>query len=127
MDSRLKLDPTSPTPIFQQIIDGFEGLIITGALQEKAALPSVRELAVLHSVNPNTVSKAYQLLQSMSLIEPVRGLGLRVSKIDAKLSKKRRSEILDTEVDRLISVAKTLQSTPLELTRLIQERWRGTL
>lgn len=125
MDPRLLLDPNSATPIFQQIIDGFEGMIISGSLQEGAPLPSVRELAIQYSVNPNTVSKAYQLLQAMKLIEPIRGLGLRVSKIDSNFSQKRRKELLYSEIDHLISVAKTLQFTPTELIQVIQKRWKG--
>lgn len=125
MSVRIKLDLTSSKPIFQQIVDGFEGLIVTGVFNEGDDLPSVRDLAVQYSVNPNTVSKAYQLLQSMKLIEPVRGLGLRVSKTDVKSSQKRRSELLKGEVDRLVIVAQNLQCTSAELIRMIHERWKG--
>jgi GntR family transcriptional regulator len=123
----LKLDPSNSDPIFQQIVDEFEGLIISGTLKEGASMPSVRDFAVQHSINPNTVSKAYQLLQNMKLIEPIRGLGLKVSKIDLKTSQQRRRQILMTEVDRTLSVAKTLQASPSELIRLIQARWKGKI
>jgi GntR family transcriptional regulator len=124
MDARWKLDPASPTPIFQQIFDEFEGLIVAGVLREGASLPSVRDFAVRHAVNPNTVSKAYQLLQSRALAEPVRGLGLRVSGIDPTYLQARRAEILTQEIDRTIAVAKSLQSTESEIISLIQARWK---
>lgn len=123
MDVRLKLDPASATPIFQQIFDEFEGMIISGVLGEGVNLPSIRDFAVRHAVNPNTVSKAYQLLQSRALAEPIRGLGLRVSKLDSTYAQARRAELLAQEIDRTVAVAKSLQSTESEIIELIRARW----
>lgn len=123
MSIQIKLDSASSKALFQQIVDEIEALIISGNLVEGESIPSVRDFAVLHSVNPNTVSKAYQILQSKNLIEPVRGIGLKVCKLKSKFVLQRRAEILNAEVDHLVSVAKTLRSTPADLTRLIQARW----
>jgi GntR family transcriptional regulator len=125
MDLRLRLDAANTTPIFQQIFDEFERMIVTGALEQGASLPSVRDLAIRHAVNPNTVSKAYQLLQSRNLAEPVRGLGLRVSRIDRAYAQARRAEILTEEIDRAITVARNLQATESEIIDLFRARWRA--
>ncbi|MEK7356917.1 MAG: GntR family transcriptional regulator, partial [Bdellovibrionota bacterium] len=65
--ARSFIDPTSQTPIFQQIIDELERRIITGVIKTDEFLPSVREFAVSNAVNPNTVAKAYQQLQVLGL------------------------------------------------------------
>ncbi|MES2964016.1 MAG: GntR family transcriptional regulator, partial [Bdellovibrionota bacterium] len=69
--ARSFIDPTSQTPIFQQIVDELEKRILTGELSAGDFLPSVREFAVANSVNPNTIAKAYQQLQSLGLVESV--------------------------------------------------------
>lgn len=124
MDVHLKLDAENPLPLFQQIVNEIEALVITGILKSGESLPSIRDLAVEHSINPNTVSKAYQLLQSMKLIEPIRGLGLKVCKLDTKIMEQRRGHLLNNEVKRLVGVAKTFQITPSELIRLVRSRWK---
>ena len=50
-------------PIYEQIKDKFIELIINNALREGDKLPSVRELASMLTVNPNTISKAYNKLE----------------------------------------------------------------
>jgi len=123
MNVRLKLDPSSSIPIFEQIVAEFEALIISGTLKEGEVIPSVRDLAVHHGINPNTVSKAYQALQRLNLIEPIRGVGLQVGKLDTKASRFRRAALLNAEVDRMLAVATTLKATPSELIRIIETRW----
>ena len=54
--------------LFEQIADYFGSLIAKGAFAPGAALPSVREVALQESVNPNTVVKAYGLLEERGLI-----------------------------------------------------------
>ena len=54
----LKVDPRSSTPIYEQIQLGIKELILKGALQGGEKIPSVREMAGLLTINPNTISKA---------------------------------------------------------------------
>ena len=54
--------------LFEQIADYFAGLIAKGAYAPGSPLPSVREVALQESVNPNTVAKAYGLLEERGLI-----------------------------------------------------------
>lgn len=53
-------------------------MILEGVFQEGTALPSVRQVASDHRINPLTVSKAYQLLVELELVEKRRGLGMFV-------------------------------------------------
>jgi GntR family transcriptional regulator len=66
-------------PIYEQIVDRFQTLILTGAIQADSQLPSVRSLAVELSINPNTIQKAYSVLEKEGYIYPVKGKGNFVS------------------------------------------------
>ncbi len=54
----INIDSRSSKPIYEQIIDGIKENIVRGILKTGDKLPSVRELAVMLTTNPNTVSKA---------------------------------------------------------------------
>lgn len=71
----LRIDPRSSTPIYEQIELGIKELILKGALKMGEKLPSVRELASILMINPNTISKAYGELEREGIIETLRGKG----------------------------------------------------
>jgi len=71
--------PTSPTPIYRQIVEQVHRLVASGQLVPGADLPSVRAVALTHAINPMTVSKAYSLLEAQGVLERRRGLGMLVA------------------------------------------------
>ena len=73
------LNPQSGTPIYRQLVAQITRLIAGGQLAAGTELPSVRELAELHTVNPMTISKAYALLEAEGLLERQRGKPMRVA------------------------------------------------
>jgi GntR family transcriptional regulator len=123
--SKIAIDPRSTNPIFQQIVQGIEAWIVTGVLKEGNYLPSIRDCAVRHSVNPNTVAKAYQILQAQGWVEPVRGTGLRVRRLSEQKVDGRRDEILDQRVEEVIQLAEKLGVPISQLIERIKARKRG--
>ena len=75
----LSIDFRNRKPIYEQIVDRFETLIVNGVLDADTQLPSVRALAVELSINPNTIQKAYSLQEQNGYIYPVKGRGNFVS------------------------------------------------
>lgn len=75
------LDLTSKKSIYEQVVDGFKGLIIGGELKPNDKLPSVRDLSAQLTVNPNTVAKAFKNLESQGWIYTVSGRGCFVSEV----------------------------------------------
>ncbi|MGH4051641.1 MAG: GntR family transcriptional regulator [Clostridium sp.] len=71
----INIDSRSSKPIYEQIIEKIKENIIKGILKPGDKLPSVRELASLITINPNTISKAYNELERMKVIEVIRGKG----------------------------------------------------
>ena len=69
------LDHRDVRPIYTQIADGFRGQITAGVLQADEKLPSVRELAAELSINPNTIQRAYRMLEAEGWIATVPGKG----------------------------------------------------
>jgi GntR family transcriptional regulator len=74
-----KLNPSLALPLYRQIVDQLREHVLSGRLQPGADLPSVRAVALEHSINPMTVSKAYSLLELEGSILRVRGVGMQVA------------------------------------------------
>ena len=69
------LDYQDRRPIYEQVTDKFQILILNGVLLPGSQMPSVRQLATELSVNPNTIQRAYMELEKLGLIYPVKGRG----------------------------------------------------
>ncbi len=70
-----QLDLKSRKSIYQQIIDNIKEHIMTGILKPKERIPSVREMATILTVNPNTIQKAYRELERQGYLYTVTGQG----------------------------------------------------
>jgi len=92
---KFQLDLKSGVPFYRQIIDQVRSAIATGALEAGDRLPTVRQLAVDLSVNPNTVGRAYTELELTGLVETQMGSGTFVGH--------RKVEQDDLERRRLLS------------------------
>lgn len=71
----IQIDYRDKRPIYEQITEKIQALILQGVLQPDMQLPSVRKLAVDLSINPNTIQKAYNQLENLGLIYSVKGRG----------------------------------------------------
>ena len=71
----LTLNYRDSRPLYGQIKDGLRRLIVTGALAPNEKLPSVRSLAMDLAINPNTIQRAYRLLEEEGWIATVPGKG----------------------------------------------------
>ncbi len=69
------LDYRDKRPIYEQIVDKLERLIVGGGLEANYKMPSVRSLAMELSVNPNTIQRAYADLEQNGYIYTVSGRG----------------------------------------------------
>ncbi len=84
------IDHKDRRPIYEQIIERFEQLILCGALEKNAPMPSVRSLAMELSLNPNTIQRAYQELERAGYIYTIKGKGSFVSEVSQNADKKRQ-------------------------------------
>lgn len=82
------IDYQNRKPIYEQIVERFQMLIVKGVLEPDSQMPSVRTLATELSINPNTIQKAYALLEQQGFIYPIKGRGNFVSGNQALKEKK---------------------------------------
>lgn len=75
----IDIDVTSSTPIYTQIINGVKEGILKGIFKPGEKLPSVRVMAKIMTLNPNTVQKAYKQLEREKVVVTVRGRGTFIS------------------------------------------------
>lgn len=76
---RFTILPGATEPIYQQIGSQLRRLIASGQLLPGEVLPSVRDVAVQHAINPMTVSRAYCQLEGEGLLTRLRGKGMVVA------------------------------------------------
>ena len=69
------LDYRDKRPIYEQVVEKLEHLIVSGALEENSKMPSVRSLGMELSVNPNTIQRAYNQLEQAGYLYTVTGRG----------------------------------------------------
>lgn len=71
----LNLDFRDSRPIYEQVKDGLRKLMVSGVIQEGEKLPSVRTMASSLAINPNTIQRAYDALESEGYLCSVPGKG----------------------------------------------------
>jgi len=112
----LRIDPDSAVPIYLQIVHTIKHQVATGRLKPGAQLPTVRELATSLSINPNTVARAYDQLDSDNVITTQQGRGtyVRERPDDAHLARVRQEQ-LKTLIDGVVGNALSLGYTSDEI------------
>ena len=110
----LGIDYRDSRPIYEQVIDGVEEMIVRGVWQPDDQLPSVRQLAAELSINPNTIQRAYGELEKRGVIYSVKGRGNFVSN-DGNLLRMRRLEEIKKEMTQLAAVARSLGADEAQL------------
>ncbi len=90
------INTTSDKAIYEQIIENIKELTLKNILKTEDKLPSVRDMASMLSVNPNTVSKAYQELERQKIIHTLRGRGTFISSNeDVPIDEERKVKALE--------------------------------
>jgi GntR family transcriptional regulator len=125
---RLRLDLHSGVPVYRQIIDQVHGGVASGILSVGDQLPTVRQLAVDLSINPNTVARAYRELELGGLLETHQGTGTFISKQKMRGGEEQRSrqlsQIVGDFVARAGAAGFTVENLIEELRELVAEPTR---
>ena len=107
------------SPIYRQLAERLRDLILQGVYGDDDAIPSVRQIAAEHHINPLTVSKAFQVLVDEQLVTKKRGIGMYIaSGARQQLIQQERSLFLEREWPKFKQRAEDLG---FDLNHLIQE------
>ena len=116
------IDLMSRTPIYEQLYKKVVELILKGVLNEQDKLPSVRSLATELSVNPNTVAKAYNLLERDGIIYSLAGRGSFVAKPDKLVAQEHILESFDNAVQDALEMGITPDTLTQRIDSIAKER-----
>lgn len=112
------LDYKDRRPLYEQIVDKFSDMILKGVLKPNEKLPSVRNLAMELSINPNTIQRAYMELEHRGFLYSVKGRGNFVSDND-RLKEERKQEI-KVKITEQLKEAHGHGITRIEIEQLMQ-------
>ncbi|HEY6327500.1 MAG TPA: GntR family transcriptional regulator [Candidatus Cybelea sp.] len=129
MPAVLTVDPRSGVPIYLQIIEQIKRSVALGILQSGEQLPTVKQLAIDLTVNPNTVARAYRELERQQVIETSPGRGSFIRSNGVTESPKVAAEIGRDALDVALREAKSVGLARDEVRELFDaalQRWFPT-
>ena len=121
-----RLDDRSGVPVYRQLIDQVMGGMAAGALAAGHQLPTVRQVAVDLSINPNTVVRAYRELEIRGVLETQQGTGTFISHQKVKRDDVERERQLTQLVTDFVARAGSAGFTIDDLVEQLRERQNGS-
>lgn len=110
------------TPIYLQIVSFVQRGIVAGTIADGDEMPSRRVLSALIGVNPNTIQKAYRMLEEDGIIESRSGAKSYVTITESSI-KRIRSALLSKDTQNLIKSMKQMGISMDEAIALVSEAW----
>ncbi len=110
------------SPIYTQIIRHIQSGIVAGTIINQDEMPSRRVLSALLGVNPNTIQKAYKLLEEEQIIESRSGAKSYITIDEEKISKI-RSTLVQNDIQTLINNMKQMSISKDDAIKLIENSW----
>lgn len=110
-------------PLYEQLMWRIKGQVASGVLTIGEKLPSVREMALIEGLNPNTVVKAYKALEHQNVIETVAGKGTFVSANDQQVADERLIRELREQLGEVVIDAKRAAISAQQLNDWIAEAY----
>ncbi|MFQ8696091.1 MAG: GntR family transcriptional regulator [Alitiscatomonas sp.] len=117
------LDYKDRRPIYEQVAEKLEELMLLGILGENEPLPSVRSLAMELSINPNTIQRAYAELERQGYIYTVKGKGSFVAE-NSVMKEKRKKDLL-IQVSEVIDEAISLGISGEEIKNMVEIQYQA--
>ena len=113
------IDYKDRRPIYEQVVEKFQQMIICGVMEADSPMPSVRNLAMELSLNPNTIQRAYQELEREGYIYTIKGKGSFVSESSQAADSKR--EEIKRELGECVNKALSIGIHPQQLEVMLQD------
>ena len=110
------------SPIYMQIIQYIKQGIAAGTIQDRDEMPSRRVLSALLGVNPNTVQKAYRMLEEENIIQSHAGAKSYIC-IDEDMVSRIHSQLIHSHVKAIVNAMKQMGITKAEALGFIGELW----
>lgn len=115
---KLFINTRSGVPIYKQLVQQIEKGIVGEILRPGDQLPTVREVALDLTINPNTVARAYRELEHLGLIESVQGRGTFIADSITLPKTEEKELIFRQRLDELMQEARQLNLEPDALEKM---------
>lgn len=112
------------TPIYQQIVQYIQRGLVAGTIQNGEELPSRRVLSALLGVNPNTVQRAYRILEEDGLVQSHTGAKSCVAADEKRLAAL-RTELLENDVGAMAAALRQSGLGLEEAKQLLEKLWEA--
>jgi GntR family transcriptional regulator len=99
---QFRIENSSERPVYIQLVDQVKRDVAAGRLREGDKLPTIRQLAAELVMNPNTIAKAYRILEQEGILASRPGAGAFISNVDNGLNKSVRKRIICDELERVV-------------------------
>jgi GntR family transcriptional regulator len=116
-----RLDGHSGVPVYRQLIDQVQGAVASNVLTVGDQLPTVRQVAVDLTINPNTVLRAYREMEIRGLLDSQQGTGTFIADRKVEYSKDERERMLGQLVGEFVSRAGAAGFTLKQLMKALRE------
>lgn len=110
------------SPIYSQIIRYVKRGIVAGAVRDGEEMPSRRVLSSLLGVNPNTIQKAYRMLEEEGLLQSHPGAKSYISASPGQVEAVRR-QLLEREAGRGVAAMRQMGLSRREALELVDRMW----
>ena len=117
-------DLDADRPIYAQLVERIQMQIVSGQYSPGSKLPSVRDLAAVAAVNPNTMQKAFAELERSGLIITQRTNGRTVTE-DEEMIRKIRAELAEEHVDTFFAKMRELGYAEQDAVDLVKKKYEG--
>jgi len=118
----IQIDLESGVPIYIQLVDRIEQMVVSGQLQPGQQLPTIRQLAADLRVNYNTVGRAYLILDQQGIISTQQGRGTYITtRLDEAQVQKLWMDKLRGLIGQAIHDALALGYSPEDIERIVEE------
>lgn len=121
----LRLDHQSGEPIYRQIVERVKFKVASGQIKAGERLPSIREMAKDLKINPRTVVKAYEELQSAGLVVRRQGQGVFITESQTAMPARVRHKAIADLASRLLSEASRMGASGEEVQSILKEVWES--
>lgn len=121
MTVRVRVDPTDPTPPYEQLRAQLAQLISGGVVEAGSRLPPVRQLAADLGLATGTVARAYRELEAEGYVRTRRGGGTTVSADAPTLRPVEREQKVDALLREAVQQARRLGATNEEIEAALRE------
>jgi GntR family transcriptional regulator len=123
----LIIDTRSTVPVYLQIMEQLRSRVSEGDLLPGSPLPSVRQMATDLGINPNTVAKAYMLLEREGIILTVRRRGSFVAESAPARAKESLDARVESVVDRILEETVAMGVDRQQILSTLRRRLLGKL